>query len=165
MDLIHKTCKNNFTMLWFQVNSLGVSLNWTAPSSINHLRSYSLLLREYCGSMVNLKLPSNTTRLAGAISSGCSWLKHYRYENPTTWLDNHRSMSTRRLQRYHRHVRKPNTVPFSQIMYQTSTSTKQGIGYNKEFPRCVHGSAVVLHHSHEKTLAPERDITEILVVY
>ena len=35
MDLIHKTCKNNFTILWFQVNSLGVSLNWTAPSFIN----------------------------------------------------------------------------------------------------------------------------------
>ena len=35
MDLIHKTCKNNFTILWFQVNSLGVSLNWTAPSLIN----------------------------------------------------------------------------------------------------------------------------------
>ena len=108
MDLIHKTCKNKFTILWFQVNSLGVSLNWTAPSFINHIhvRSYSLLLREYCGSMVNLKLPSNTTRLAGAVSSGCSLLKHYRYENTTTWLDNHRSMSTRRLQRYHCHVSK-----------------------------------------------------------
>ena len=22
MDLIHKTCKNNFTILWFQVNSI-----------------------------------------------------------------------------------------------------------------------------------------------
>ena len=49
-------------------------------------------IREYCGSMVNLKLPSNTIRLAGAVSSGCSKLKHYRYEkNTTTWLDNHLS--------------------------------------------------------------------------
>ena len=37
MDLIHKTCKNNFTILWFQVNSIGVSLNWTAPSFINQI--------------------------------------------------------------------------------------------------------------------------------
>ena len=125
MDLIHKICKNNFTILCFQVNSIGVSLNWTAPSFINHLRLYSLLLRGYCGSMVNLKLPSHTTRLAGAVSSGCSLLKPYRYENTTARLDNHRSMSTRRLQRYHCHVRKPNAVPFSQRMYQTSTSTKQ----------------------------------------